>query len=63
MWKPQTIDVYKSWIIALIEQSAIPLSNWESGFIDSVYVQLVHGKNLTQSQAEKLEDIYATKTK
>jgi hypothetical protein len=63
-WKPKDPEIYKEWIIKLLEGGQ-SLSDWECDFIVSIvrYLKLKEGNNLSQAQAEKLENIYATKTK
>lgn len=60
IWKPQMIDVYKDWCEVLMFHATTSLTNWEEQFINSIYMQIVqYGRNLTENQAIKLEDIYA----
>ena len=61
-WKPQPIEVYIDWCKALYDEVQDDLSSWELSFVESVYGRLVNGNNLTESQANKLESIYAEKT-
>jgi len=62
MWRPQDISVYQNWVKAILDEASDSLNDWESDFIDSIQNRLDQNRNLTQSQAEKLESIYATKT-
>lgn len=62
IWKPQPIEVYKSWVNDIIEEAEDELSDWESSFIDNISNRLSAGYNLTEAQATKLESIYAEKT-
>lgn len=62
IWKPQTLEVYKSWVSA-IEDVSEELNDWELNFIESISDKLDRRSNLTERQAEVLERIYAEKTK
>ncbi len=62
IWKPQSIDVYKSWIEALNSEASDELTTWEVSFIESLTDRLDKGMNLTERQAEVLEKIYTEKT-
>lgn len=61
IWEPQSKEVYNSWIEAIMSEASDKLSDWESSFIASIEGRLIH-QNLTQSQAEKLEQIYVKYT-
>jgi len=63
IWKPLDIDVYKSWVDAILDEASDDLNAWETDFVDSIGERLVSGRNLTEAQAEKLEAIYSSKTK
>ena len=62
MWTPQSIEIYKSWVDALIMEASDELSQWEQDFVLSIQNRLTSGANLTESQANKLEQLYAAKT-
>ena len=62
-WHPQPIEVYQSWISAIIDEASDELTPWESKFIESIDEQLAQHRNLSEKQAEILERIYANKTK
>jgi hypothetical protein len=62
-WKPTSPEILKSWIGALGDESSDELSDWEIKFITDMNDRLKWGIVLTQSQEEKLEEIYAEKTK
>jgi hypothetical protein len=65
-WKPKDPKIYREWISQLLyAENDHSLSDWECDFIVSIarYLKLKEGNNLSQAQAEKLENIYATKTK
>jgi hypothetical protein len=61
-WQPQPIDVYVSWYTAVIDEASDQLNDWEMNFIESIGEQLRQGRNLSEKQAEKLENIYAKHT-
>ncbi len=63
IWEPQPITVYQSWLEAIFDEASDNLNDWENSFIDSISNQLISGRNLTQPQAEKLEQIYTKHTK
>lgn len=63
LWHPQPIEVYQAWCIALRDEASEKLTLWESDFLDSIEGRLAFRNNLTKSQAETLEKIYAEKTK
>lgn len=63
IWKPLTIETYKSWCQAILEEASDNLNSWENIFIYDIEVRLASNRNLTQGQAEKLESIYAEKTR
>lgn len=63
IWKPQSIDVYKNWAETIIDEASDDLNSWETTFVNSIYERLQSGKNLSEAQANKLEHIYAEKTK
>jgi hypothetical protein len=62
-WKPTEPEVLQSWIDALQYEASDDLSDWESNFVNDMANRLMRGSTLTQSQEEKLEEIYAEKTK
>lgn len=62
VWKPQAIEIYQSWCSAITMEASDNLNDWESTFVFDVTCKLDVGQNLTQSQAEKLEQIYTKHT-
>lgn len=62
IWEPQSIDVYKSWVMAITDEASDKLNDWEMQFIGSLESKLLQYQNLTQNQAEKLEQIYTKYT-
>lgn len=62
MWKAQPFDVYQQWITDILEESSDKLNDWESTFIDNIQVKITNGWQLTENQAEKLEQMYVRYT-
>jgi hypothetical protein len=62
MWRPQPIEVLKSWVDAIHDEAADSLNEWEMEFIESVSSILASGRQLSQRQEQVLERIYAEKT-
>lgn len=64
-WKSQPKEVLRHWITSLKEPTVFNtvLTEWERYFVESLEHQLSAGGVLSQKQHEKLEDLYASKTK
>jgi hypothetical protein len=62
IWKPQTIEIYKSWVDAVTSEASDKLNDWESQFIANITMRLDNGIQLTQPQAEILERLYTEYT-
>lgn len=62
VWKPQSIDVYKSWVNTVTSEASDKLNDWEMQFIGTIESKLLENRQLTQGQAEKLEQIYSKYT-
>lgn len=62
MWRPHPVEVYADWIETIIQEASDELNDWEINFIDDMRLRTDNGIQLTQGQAEKLEQIYADKT-
>lgn len=62
LWKPQPMSVYKSWIKCIRDQQPL-LTDWEKSFIMNCEQRMMYGYDLTEYMANKLEEIYANKTK
>lgn len=58
-----TKEVMLTWIEAIEDLDMDALSDWEHEFVTSVKCQLQRKGYLTPAQQEKLESIYAKKTK
>ena len=63
IWEPQDFNTYKYWVTSILTEASDELSDWEASFVDSISERLEQNRNLTEAQAEKLESIYAAKTK
>ncbi len=61
VWKPTDKEILLQWIAQLYEVSD-KLTDWEARFVADMDIRLHRGSQLTQSQEEKLEEIYAEKT-
>lgn len=61
IWRPQSRGTYRYWIEAILMESSDKLSDWERKFVDDIDNRL-NFNDLTQSQAEKLEQIYVKHT-
>jgi thiaminase len=62
IWKPQDAKVYQDWIDTILDEAEGELNDWERNFIEDIQISLNRKGKLTQAQAEKLEQIYASKT-
>lgn len=60
-FKPQSREVYISWIKKIINQD-INLNEWEKSFISSLFYRL-QKFDLTENLAKRLELIYSERTK
>lgn len=63
IWKPKDPELLRAWVDSIYVEASDELNDWEFTFIDSIYNRLVRGLQLSQAQEEKLESIYAEKTK
>lgn len=62
IWKPQTIDVYKSWADAIVSEASDKLNAWETSFMEGIVCRLDTKTQLSRPQAEILEKIYVKYT-
>lgn len=62
IWKPQPFEVLDMWLKAILEEASDELNDWETRFIDDMVIRVANKWQLTQSQEEKLESIYAKLT-
>lgn len=63
IWNPQPIEVLKDWVDTIIQEASDELNDWESKFVDDMLIRIYSGKQLTENQQNKLEQIYTEKTK
>lgn len=63
IWNPQSNEVLKSWVEAIIDEASDDLNDWETKFIHDIQIKVANNWSLTQKQEETLERIYADKTK
>lgn len=65
IWKPYERIVYDNWIERIHTEAWDLLTDWEKRFINDIENQLTVGgtRNLSKPQSDKLEQIYAGKTK
>jgi hypothetical protein len=59
--KMHTSEVYQEWVDRILVEAK--LTQWEQDFIDSINRQLGLEVTLSPRQADKLESIYAEKTR
>lgn len=63
MWQPKQSTTLRHWVETILFEASDKLTEWETTFIDDIQKRLDLSRPLTQSQEEKLEAIYAEKTK
>jgi hypothetical protein len=63
IWKPKDHKLLQEWIDAILEEASDELSDWENSFMASIQRRLDRTGELSQSQEDTLERIYAAKTK
>ena len=61
MWKPKDREILQHWIDIITNEASDDLSFWETSFMASIQIYLWRGQ-LTESQEDKLEDIYVKHT-
>jgi hypothetical protein len=62
IWKPQPFEVLDMWLKAILEEASDDLNDWETIFIYDMVIRVANKWQLTQSQEEKLESVYAKLT-
>lgn len=62
IWKPKDPGLLKLWVQTILDEASDELNDWESNFIIDIQNRLERGYTLTETQEEKLEQIYAEKT-
>lgn len=63
MWKPHSIDTYKHWVVDILTEASNELNDWESNFVSNIDNQLDADRQLSEAQADKLEQIYVKHVK
>lgn len=63
MWQPKQTTTLRYWVETILLEASDTLTEWETTFVDDIQKRLDLGRKLTQAQEEKLEAIYAAKTK
>jgi hypothetical protein len=61
IWQPQPQSTYRYWVETILMESSDKLSDWERNFIDNIDTRLNFG-NLSEAQANKLEELYTKYT-
>lgn len=62
IWTPQPLDVYRQWISDIETEASDRLTPWETSFIANITMKLDNLFQLTEEQANKLEQIYVKYT-
>jgi hypothetical protein len=63
VWEPKDPDTLRKWLEAILMEASDKLNEWELNFLNNIETVLDHRQRLSQAQEEKLETIYADKTK
>jgi hypothetical protein len=63
VWEPKDPDTLRKWLEAILMEASDKLNEWELNFLNNIETVLDHRQRLSQAQEEKLEAIYAAKTK
>lgn len=63
MWKPVTAETIKHWLETIMNEAMDELTPWELKFVSDMETRLDNNWTFNQSQQEKLEQIYANRTK
>ena len=63
IWEPQSFEVLKYWIDTILDEASDSLNDWESNFIANIAIKVANKWSLTKAQEDRLEAIYAEKTK
>jgi hypothetical protein len=62
IWKPQSFEVLNHWLDAILSEASDELDDWETRFVDDMMIRVANKWALSQTQEEKLEQIYAKYT-
>lgn len=63
IWKPKDTKLLQHWCDTIFKEAEKDLTNWEGSFMNNIRIRLRAGFELTREQEDKLEQIYAEKTK
>lgn len=63
VWRPKDPTILREWVDTIMLEASDALSDWETTFVTNMDERLTLRLQLTQTQEEKLEQIYAAKTK
>jgi len=63
MPESETLKTEKYWLDTILTEASDNLTEWETGFIDSIRIRLGYNRECTPTQHDILERIYAEKTK
>jgi len=62
IWKPQPNEVLQQWVNVIITEALDDLNEWETNFINDMKIRIDNRWELTRTQQDRLEQIYADKT-
>ena len=62
IWKPQPNEVLQKWVDDVITEASDDLNEWETNFINDMKIRIDNRWELTRTQQDRLEQIYADKT-
>ena len=62
IWRPQRVEVLMQWCVDIL-QDGVAVTDWERHFVSDMERKLLDGAGLSRAQHEKLEAIYAERTK
>ncbi len=65
VWEPHERSVIFAWIDSCLDPNQLsePLTEWEQNFVESLRSQMAYKLHLSKEQEDKLEHIYAEKTR
>jgi hypothetical protein len=63
VWRTAGPETLKHYIDTILDEASDELNDWETKFIEDMQIRVANGWPTTQTQEEKLEQIYAAKTK
>lgn len=62
IWKSRDKEILQHWIDVITDEASDDLNSWETSFMASIQIHMGYSRPLTESQEEKLEDIYVKHT-